>query len=355
MADTVATFFQRTKAAHKIVVVDLGFLGDTLHLLPALAEIKDHYPAAQLHVVSTPLGAEILAMCPVVDKTWIFPLGPPSPHWHEHWDILLALRREQFDVAINFSGADRTVIITALTGARWRLAQQGNRHHFWQSLLIANWVPRQSVSEPVYEQRRHVLTCAGFNLREVRYEFVVPKEQLDWAAAHIPKGSIHFSINASTPLKEWPLDNWIDLARLWINAHPGACLVATGSSSPREQERLNQLKSALRSPNLILLPPGLPIPQLAALLSQCILHVGADSGVLHLAVALGISTVSVFRQYSGLLEWAPRGAQHKYVTAPCECANKHMAPCQSIGYADCLSRIPATRIAALMEELCGQK
>ena len=46
------------------------------------------------------------------------PLGPPSPKWWEHWGLLRELRRERFDVAYNFSGADRSVLVTAFLGAR---------------------------------------------------------------------------------------------------------------------------------------------------------------------------------------------------------------------------------------------
>jgi len=61
-------FYERTRNAKKIVVVDLGFLGDTVHLVPALWEIKDHYPQAELHVLSSPLGCEVLQMVRCVVK-----------------------------------------------------------------------------------------------------------------------------------------------------------------------------------------------------------------------------------------------------------------------------------------------
>jgi len=105
-----------TRDAQKVVVVDLGFLGDTVHLVPALWEIKDHYPNAALHVLSSPVGCEVLKMVRCVDRAWSFPLGPPSPSWWEHWDVLRAMRREKFDAAFNFSGADRTVFVTGRCG-----------------------------------------------------------------------------------------------------------------------------------------------------------------------------------------------------------------------------------------------
>ena len=58
------------RAARSILVVDLAFLGDTVHLVPALWEIKRNHPDAALHVVSAPVGAEVLRLAPCVDRAW---------------------------------------------------------------------------------------------------------------------------------------------------------------------------------------------------------------------------------------------------------------------------------------------
>jgi transposase len=60
-------FYKHTKSARKIMVVDLGFLGDSVHLVPALWEIKRHYPEAQLHTLSATVGAELLGLARCVD------------------------------------------------------------------------------------------------------------------------------------------------------------------------------------------------------------------------------------------------------------------------------------------------
>src|SRR5579864_138502 len=134
--------YQQSRAAKKILVVDLGFLGDSVHLVPALWEIKRQYPAAELHTLSAPVGAELLRLAPCVDRPWTFPLGSPSPPWWRHWDVIRALRRERFDLVFNLSGADRSVFLTALTGAKWRVAYAGGREHFWNGWLIPDWIPR---------------------------------------------------------------------------------------------------------------------------------------------------------------------------------------------------------------------
>jgi len=175
MSAALANFYSRTRGARKIVVVDLGFLGDSVHLLPALWELRRHYPAAAVHTLSAAVGSEVLELAPCVTRAWTFPLGSPSPPWWRHWDLIRALRRERFDLALNFSGADRTLFLTALTGAKWRLGHAAGRRHFWSRWLIADWVSRRSTELPAYEQRRQVLAASGFDLAPPRWELSVPE------------------------------------------------------------------------------------------------------------------------------------------------------------------------------------
>lgn len=351
MSPEPANFYSRTSSARKIIVVDLGFLGDSVHLVPALWELKRNYPSASLHTLSATVGAELLRLAPCVDRAWAFPLAAPSPPWWRHWDLLRQLRRERFDVAFNFSGADRTVFISAFVGAKHRVAHAGGRTHFWQSWLIANWIPRRPSSLPVYEQRRQVLAACGLALGPPRWELRVPESAGTPVANHVPEGALHFSINASTPLKEWPLEHWIELGRALLAANSDFQIVASGSNNAREQERLRAFLAGLKSSRARSLPPDWGIAELAAALRRCRLHVGGDSGVLHLAMALGLPTVALFRDYPGKDEWLPRGLAHRHAVSPCACAPMPQPPCLEQNRALCLDRIASGQIFALVQEL----
>jgi ADP-heptose:LPS heptosyltransferase len=346
---TPKDFFSRSRAARKILVVDLGFLGDSVHLVPALWEIKRHYPAAELHTLSAPVGAEVLRLAPCVDRPWAFPLGSPSPPWWRHWDLLLALRRERFDVAFNLSGADRPLFLTALAGARWSVGVASGRKHFWSTWLVRDQVPRPGPELAVYEQKRWSLAACGLELAAPRWDLRLPEAAVRWAEARVPAQAIHLSINASTPLKEWPLELWIDLARRLLAGEPSAQIIATGSANVREQERLRSLAGGVSDNRLSVLPPGMSIAELAAALQRSRLHVGADSGVLHLAMALGVPTVALFRDYAGTAEWLPRGQPHKHLLAPCPCANSKHPPCAKEAKALCLARITPEQVVALLD------
>jgi len=333
-----ADFFQRTRQARKILVVDLGFLGDSVHLIPACWELKRHYPQAELHTLSATVGADVLGLAPCVDRAWAYPLSNPSPPWWKHLDILRSVRRERFDVAVSFSGSDRPVLLTALSGARHRLAHNSGRHHVYNRWLIPDWVPRRAQELPVYEQRRQVLAAAGMALEPARFDLRIPDEATAWAQANLPRGCIHLSPNASLPLKEWPLDNWTALVPR-LRAATGRPLVATCDGSPRERQRLQALAAAVSPSDLIAIPDRLPLPRLAALLRQSVLHVGADSGVTHLAMALGLPTVTAYREYDGRLEWTPTGPRHRQLLVDCACIRQPQASCVTASRAECLGRI----------------
>ncbi len=342
-------FQAATRGARKVLVVDLGFLGDTVHLVPALWEIRRSYPEAALHVLTSPLGAGVLALTPCVDRAWAVELAPEKRSLRQHAAVLRALRRERFDVALNFSGADRTLFMTILAGARRSVTHEAGRKHFWSRWLLPDRVARRSAGMPVFEQRRAVLAECGLALASARFDLSVPEEARSWAAAHVPEGATHVSVSTAQALNEWPLAHWIALIRRLMELDPELQLVATGSGSERERRRLTELETSVARPRLRIFS-DLPVPRLAALLERSARHLGADSGVTHLAAALGVPTLSIFRGYPGVNAWVPRGPRHRQLFAPCACASatQGRGSCHLRREAECLAGLsPDTVLAAL--------
>ena len=159
MSSELANLYNDTRAARKVIVVALGFLGDSIHLIPALWEIKRNYPEAELHVATTPLGGEVLRLLPCVDRIWPVARNPRQSNWRQDWRTVRALRRERFDLAINFSGADRPTHLDGIDRGATSVAHTGPRKHFWSNWLIPHWVPRQPPGMPVAEQ--HLQRAGG--------------------------------------------------------------------------------------------------------------------------------------------------------------------------------------------------
>src|SRR5215471_15509861 len=292
----LAHFYSRTRDARKIIVVDLGFLGDTVHLVPALWEIKRGYPQAELHVLTSPVGADMLRLAPCVARAWALEMDPEKRTLRQQWQIVCGVRRESFDLAFNFSGADRTLFMTFLTGARWRVAYPGGRRHFWNHWLVPNWAPYQDPNQIVFEQRRRVLEDCGLHLAPARFDLKIDEASTNWASSVLPANSIHVSVSSAKPTREWPLTHHVELLRAVWNKHPQLNVLVSAAAKQRERQRLHELAQKVSDSRLKILPEGITIPQLAAVLSRCRVHLGPDSGVLHLAFALGVPTVSFFRE-----------------------------------------------------------
>ena len=145
------------------------------------------------------------------------------------------------------------------------------------------------------------------------------------------------------------MQHWIELARSLLEQSPSLKIVATGSANEREVARLQELATVVNQPGLQTLS-GLSVTHLAALLARCSQHVGADSGVLHLAMALGVPTLSIFREYPGLKEWLPPGPRHRYLSANCPCTRQKHAACLNRGTAVCLAGLTPEMVASVVRE-----
>lgn len=310
----------------KVLLVDLGFLGDTVHSVPAIRALS--LAGIRVDVMTTPVGAEILSLVPEVGKAWVVPLGKPSPPPWKSLGTILAIRKEKYDAAVTWVGSDRNLFCAAASGARERIA-----HLTGRNACLARWGLTQTLGPrdralPVFEQRLSVLRQLGWAGRDPGWAWTIPAKDQTWARDLAKSPALHLSVNAaSSPLNEWPLDDWASVLRQIWNVFPEIQVVATGAGTERESARLGDLHALVNDARLKILPDRLSVSRLAALLQFADLHLGLDSGVLHLAVAMGKPTVSLFRESVGRPGWAPRGERHRVMVRPC--------PCQSSGRSDC--------------------
>jgi len=103
-------------------------------------------------------------------------------------------------------------------------------------------------------------------------------------------------------------------------------------SGPADASAVAEVQQALDGQGYILLP-DYPLPLLASILAHCQAYLGNDSGVSHLAAAVGTPTVAIVGPTDADV-WAPRGASVRIVrgTAPC-------APCSAEQRRGCRQRV----------------
>ncbi len=152
--------------------------------------------------------------------------------------------------------------------------------------------------------------------------------------------------------KNWPADFYNLVTKWWEQSVGGSSVAILG---PVEEEKLKAESIWGKA----LVAKGLKLSQLAALVGKSDLYLGNDSGVTHLAAALGVRTVALFGP-TDLVQWGPRGKRVTVITRNVGCS-----PCADSVMKLCLHRTcltgltPAVIIRVLQETFgrapCGQR
>ena len=307
-------FYHRTRTARKVMVLDLGFLGDVVHLLPELWLVRQAYPNAQLHVAVASHVTSLLACVPWVDRSWGYMRYPRHATWRENVAMIRALRREKFDVLINLNGSDRSSWLTWLSGAHERLGREPNRGvpFLWRWMYTAR-VREERGREPVYLQGCRCLAQAGFPFE--RPEFQVNVNAASLAAAGIQpadyKGYFHLSPFTTADRKELAPAQLAELIRALGETFPGKKLVLSCAPDQRELHKMETLLALLPRKPWRVFAGTLNLLQLAAVIQHSALHFCGDTGTLHLAVMTNTPTVTWFWPNPVRNEWLPVGETHR--------------------------------------------
>ena len=113
--------------------------------------------------------------------------------------------------------------------------------------------------------------------------------------------------------KNWPIENWIELAKTLLNAKVlfRTIIFVSGEADEKEMTRLRTL---FKDEPQVRFAHGLPLPQLAALLEQST-FIGHDSGISHLAAAAGARCFLLFGPTDPKV-WAPQNTNARVLLAP---------------------------------------
>ena len=309
------SFFQRTRAARKVMVLDLGFLGDTVHLLPSLWMLRQAYPEAELHVIVARHVVSLLECAPWVDSVWGYPRFPKHASLAENIRTVRRLRQECFQVVINLNGSDRSSWLTWLSGAPERLGRLpvDGGPWLWRS-LFTEIVEHSFLEEQAFEQKWHCLRKAGFPGEQPEFHAQIDAKHLEAGAGFHPADAgtfFHCSPFTTDDDKELPLETTATLIDLLQERFPEKRVALSCAPTARERGKLEALLAKVRRKPWRVLAGTLNLVQLAALIQRSALHLSGDTGPLHLALMTGVPTVSWFRTAERMKPWMPSGPCHR--------------------------------------------
>lgn len=316
MKNNDINFYHRIKNAKKILYLDLGFLGDTIHQIPSLNCIRKAFPAAELHAMVGEHIMGIMNVTPWIEKVIGYPRFPKGPVWYQDIPRVLKLRKECYDVIINLKGSDRSSLLTLGIGAPVRLGRTREKMPAFWPYCFTDTVTVASGNMPIYRQSWQCLKNLGFPGEKPEFNITIPQPILQKVDAMIDhaRNFIHISPFTTQDFRELPIPVISEFINIIQHNYPKLKIALSCAPNERECTRFKILLKLLNIPPWrafqgIALPPL----ELAGLLSRSILHIGGNSGALHAAFMSGISTLSWFHEHPQIAEWLPDGPNHSVV------------------------------------------
>jgi heptosyltransferase I len=281
----------------KILIVKLSSLGDVVHAMPAVQDIRAALPHAHIDWVVERSFAPLVQRCEGVERV----IGCELRRWRKaplgaqtraEWRAFREeLRTQAYDAVIDLQGLTKSALVArvarvAEAGKRFALANQTEGSSYEAP---TRWVADVAIRiEPrVHAVERSRQLCA----QALGYE--VP----DGLAFGLRAGALQDRRTRCVALvhgtsredKLWPESHWRELGQRLIAA---GFTVGLPHGSDAERERGERLAQALGPAAEVW--PRLDLGQLTDRLSTCAGVIGVDSGLSHIAVALDLPHVQLY-------------------------------------------------------------
>jgi heptosyltransferase-2 len=284
----------------KVLVVKIAAIGDLLMATPALRALKRDPRTVAVHLLAGGSIAALVRGHPDADKVVylddrrIFH-GGPAARIAEVLRVALALRREKYDVGFNFHRDWRFNIILFLAGCRRRIGFVRNGRKPW---LLTEAVAVEGIKHHVFHYC-DLLRALGIFCLDFKMAFPLGEEALAAAAARFlaPAGLDDYVVLApggAANVKEemesrrWPVENYSALAGLLLAAGQRVVLLGSGGDT------VLAARVKAEHPAVVDLSGRTTLAEAAAVLKRSRLLVCNDSGLMHLAAAVGARVVSIF-------------------------------------------------------------
>lgn len=280
----------------RILLIRGGGLGDFIVITPVLAALRRRWPEADLALAARPGHALLAKTCGLADTI----ISLESARMSCFFQYAPEFSKEELDffgsidLAVSFMPDDDGLLQKNMQNAgvgKWlavssKVEQGHATEHFFMPLVRAGIIPAKSADAmPRLKLGSAAISKAALQMQSL---------------SGLHKRCVFLHPGSGSPAKNWPLEHFVavsELIRIEFVLQP---VFVTGEA---DADLARHLKGTLKN---ILLLENPDIVDLAGMLSTASAYIGNDSGVSHLAAALGIPVVAIFGP-SDPACWAPRG------------------------------------------------
>jgi len=308
--------------SQRVLIIKLSSMGDVIHTLPALTDASKHYPDMAFDWAVEPGFAEIPRWHPAVKNILTIPLR----RWRQGGGKLIqslgVLRSTHYDLVIDAQGLIKSATLSRLAklakgGARCGLDRQSAREGI--ASLAYHRAYAISKKQHAVERVRQLFAKA--------LDYALPCSPVDYGLSQSKAGQqkkeIIFLHSTTWETKHWPESYWQVLG---CEVAKAGYTVLLPWGTPLEYERasriqhfINQNMNQQKEAAVVL--PKCSLSEITHLISQAKGVVAVDTGLGHIAAAMGVPTISLYGPtdpgLTGAYGPSQTHLQARYPCSPC--------------------------------------
>jgi heptosyltransferase-3 len=327
------------------LVIHQGALGDFILALPALETLRKTFPQAKSIVIGYPRILELVEKRFYAERILSIDQRGMASFFLRGGTLDPSLSQlfGQFDLVAVFGRDEEGTLIGNL--------KRVCHGHILQINPFPSWGEKIHLTEYLLRQ----FSRYGFRISGLNPRLHLKESDQDWGrdfwrsrglTAEERSRVIILHPGSGSKRKVWPLERFLSLAQI-LQDHLGSkILIVFGPAEGSEVERVFEKMD----PQGFIRVKGLSLLELASVMEGCRLFIGNDSGISHMASALGIPTIAIFGPTDPRV-WSPRGERVCVVRKeiPCSpCSRERFLQCID---PECMKRIETVEVLKGLEGL----
>ncbi|KLT72656.1 ADP-heptose--LPS heptosyltransferase [Neisseria arctica] len=320
----------------KILIISPSWIGDCVMTQPLYCRLHELHPGCQIDVFAPKWSMAVFERMPEINRVFENPFGHGAIELKKRWQVGRELGKQGYDQVIVLPGSLKSAIIAAATGIKRRTGYVGESRYF----LLNDIRKLDKAALPLMVDRYTALAYDrqnDFNGHSDNPAFkIAPKSQAEALSKYSLDNNrpiVAFCPGAEYgPAKRWPAAHFADLAKRY--AQQGWQIWLFGSQKDFEiADEINRLSDGLCQ-NLC---GKTSLAEAIDLLACADTVVCNDSGLMHLAAALGCKVAAIYGS-SSPDHTPPLSPQAKIISLNLECSPCFKRECP-LGHTDCLNKL----------------
>lgn len=288
----------------KILIFELNWLGDILFSFPLLRALRQAFPEAYISCAVVARYADLLAQNPWISDVHILSDSNSIMTLREKLAFVNFVKKERYDTCFFLKPSSTKTVMAMLANIPERIGFSGKNAPLTREVDVPSGEVHRA------DQLLALAGAVGIEEADGTYEYFIDEEyeeKTDDILHSQKRGAnrlVAFNIGGNWGPKKWPRENFVKLAKMLLERFGDIEIMIPGAA--KDLFAAQYIVSEVGFERCYTLAGRTGLNELAVLFRRSSLVVSADSGPLHLASAVGASTIGLFGPTSGKLT-GPRG------------------------------------------------